>query len=388
MPKLLFLITQGHWGGAQKYVSDLATALASEFDITVAVGDPEGERQLQEQFSVQRSAFSVTIVQLKHLRRAISPIHDLLAVWEIKRLYQKVKPDLVHLNSSKAGVIGSFAKWVMFHGSCVMIYTAHGWVFEEPLPGPMKTLYRLAEKYTARAKDAIITLSEEDKKIAREKLGVPINRLTLIRNGVKEPTLPLSGAEARQSLSLPADAIVVGTIANHYKTKGLDVLLHVVAEIKKEIGNLQVIILGDGPERRQLEALIDKLDLHSCVRLTGFLPDAAKYLPAFDIFVLPSRKEGSPYTLLEAMHAGLPIIATTVGAIPDIITNGEHGLLVPRESPYALSTALRKLINDPEYANRLGLAAQNRANNFSLDQQIAATTTLYQSLLHPAAKSH
>ena len=388
MPKLLFLITQGHWGGAQKYVYDLATALAGEFDITVAVGDPEGERQLQEQFSVQRSAFSVTIVQLKHLRRAISPIHDLLAVWEIKRLYQKIQPDIVHLNSSKAGVIGSFAKWVMFHGSCVMIYTAHGWVFEEPLPGPMKTLYRLAEKYTARAKDAIITLSEEDKKIAREKLGVPINRLALIRNGVNPPTL-LSRAEARQSLNIPADAIVVGTIANHYKTKGLDVLLQAVAGTKKEIGNnLQVIILGDGPERRRLEALIDKLDLHSCVRLTGFLPDAAKYLTAFDIFVLPSRKEGSPYILLEAMHAGLPIIATTVGAIPTIITNGEHGLLVPRESPDALSTALRKLINDPEYANRLGLVAQNRANNFSLDQQIAATTTLYQSLLHPAAKSH
>jgi len=378
-PKLLFLTTQGHWGGAQKYVYDLATSLAGEFDIIVAVGDPEGEKQLQEKLQ---------IIQLQHLRREISPIHDLLAIWEIRNLYKKIKPDIVHLNSSKAGILGSLASQ-MSNVNCQMslIYTAHGWVFEEPLSRVSKNLYRLAEKYTARAKDAIIVLSGKDKTIAREKLGIPLNRLTLIPNGLNPPALSLPRAEARQILELKADATVVGTIANHYKTKGLDVLLRAVAEIKKEMDNLQVIIIGDGPERARLKALIAKLNLRACVRLTGFLPDANKYLPALDIFVLPSRKEGLPYTLLEAMRAGLPIIATAVGAMPTVITNGVDGLLVPPESPRALGQALQKFTANQEYHDQLGLAAKRRAEAFSLTKQIQATTTLYRSLLPPLGSS-
>ena len=379
-PRLLYVITYGHWGGAQKYIYDLAAALAGQFEVTVAVGDPEGAKDLQ--FQIANFRLQIDIVQLKHLKRAISPLDDLRAVFAIRRLYKTIKPDLIHLNSSKAGVLGSLAKINLQSEICnlKLIYTAHGWVFDEPLPWLVKRLYRVAEKVTARAKDAIIVLSEHDRQTAAQTLGVPAHKLALIQSGIAPPAL-FPRPEARSALGLATNGFIIGAIANHYRTKGLDVLLEAAASLKKEINNFHLVIIGDGPERPRLEAIINALNLQSAVTLTGFLPEAAKYLPAFDIFVLPSRKEGFPFTLLEAMAAGLPIIAASVGGVPEMITDDEQGIIVPPGSPDALRSAIKRLNDDPGLRQRLGDNARRRAAGFSLAQQIKATTTLYRSLM-------
>ena len=173
--KLLYIITQGEWGGAQRHVFDLATNLADEFDITVAVGEQDGRHDLQQKLQINSK---IQIVQLKHLIRPVSPIHDILALFEIAKLYKTLKPDIVHLNSSKAGITGSFAKLFVKNcklkiENCKLIYTVHGWVFNEPLGRAKKALYRWLEKFTARWKKKIIVLSDFDhqtgQKAGREK---------------------------------------------------------------------------------------------------------------------------------------------------------------------------------------------------------------------------
>lgn len=163
--------------------------------------------------------------------------------------------------------------------------------------------------------------------------------------------------------------MVVGTIANFYPTKGLDILI----QASPLLGNVHTVIIGDGPAR--------PASVPPRTHLLGTIPDAARLLPAFDVFVLPSRKEGLPYALIEAMAAGLPIVATTVGGIPEIITHEKNGLLVPVENPAALAAAIRRLVDDPSFRAQLGNAAKTSAEKFSFAAQLANTLAVYRGLL-------
>jgi glycosyltransferase involved in cell wall biosynthesis len=181
--KILYIITQGAWGGAQRYVFDLATNLGEEFEIFVAVGEQDGPQDLQkklEDWQADHDRAALTILQLKHLHRSIRPNQDIQAVLEIARLYQRIRPDIVHLNSTKAGIIGSFAKFGLWFRRAAVVYTVHGWVFNEPLHDKVRWLYAWLEKVTARCKDKIIVLSKPDKDSGTRVLQVSENCFTVI----------------------------------------------------------------------------------------------------------------------------------------------------------------------------------------------------------------
>ncbi len=378
--RLLFVITNGVWGGAQRYVFDLATNLADGFEVTVAVGEPDGRKDLQNK--VKNEKLKVKSVQLKHLVRKIHPIHDILAIFELRKLYKDLKPDIIHLNSSKAGIIGSIAS--IRHperspkgeveGSLeqrdsstrpkssvgmTVIYTVHGWVFNEPTRKLGKFLYRWLEKFTAHWKDKIIVLSDRDLNDGIQ-IDIDTNKLLKIPLGI-EPPVFLEREIARQFLDsclrrndknkilspflvphplrLAKDggrahsSSLIGTIANLYPSKGLDILIEAVKILslrgqspKQSPGiatpfglAMTFLIIGEGPEKLRLENLIKKYHLENTIFLIGALDNASQYLKAFDLFVLPSRKEGLPYTLLEALSAQIPIIATDVGGIKELL---------------------------------------------------------------------
>lgn len=386
MKKLLFVITQGEWGGAQRYVCDLATNLAEEFDVTVAMGEPEGRNELQKRLmditnNLERLTRPIEVISLKHLVRRISPYHDLLAIFELARLYKKLKPDIIHLNSSKASIIGSLATEILaldFRHLTTVIYTVHGWVFNEPLSWFHKKLYHFLEKLTARWKDGLILLSEAERRQGAWELGIAERKMTVIPHGVARSELMLTKNEARAELerlseqNLTAKKIV-GAIANYYPPKGLDVLIDAVALKKNELEKTCFFLIGDGPERENLTAKIISHKLTN-VFLTGTLPNAARLLPAFDLFVLPSRKEGLPYSLLEALAAGVPVVATNVGGVPSIIKNNSMGRLAPPENPPALGDAILSALKNP---NQFKLTPAG----YSLPDEIAATKAWYCSLL-------
>lgn len=372
--KILYIITQGIWGGAQRYVFDLSTNLSpADFVITVAVGEEQGPQDLQQALKASNKP-NLGIYQLHSLIRAISPIKDLRAIFEIRQLVKTLQPDILHLNSSKAGIIGSLAMLGLASKPKV-IYTVHGWVFLEPLAVSVRRLYKFLEKLTARLKDTIIILSEKEKRVAQN-LNIPESKLTIIPLGIKAPQfLTKNKAQLRlQKLSkqIRSPKLWIGTIANLFNTKGLDILIKSVPAILKEKPNARFYIIGSGPEEAQLKQLITRAQLSEKIFLLGAVPEAATLLPAFDLFVLPSRKEGLPYTILEAMAAGLPIVATTVGGISEVLANYPQRFLALPNNQLELTAAIIGALKNTERTTPV------IAN---LEQSITKTLECYQQVL-------
>ncbi len=337
--KILFVITQGAWGGAQRSVFDCATSLSQTHDITVAVGAKNTSSDLQDQ--LRTKAPGIRLVQLKHLVRPFSLIQDFLAIFELKKLYQTLQPDIVHLNSSKAGIVGSLSNLFSFP-SWKTVYTVHGWVFLEPLNHFTKWLYKTLEKMTARFKNAFIILSPEEKEVGLL-LGIPSSKISVIPLGIDPPKNSFTQTQAQNQLfsaeKMPRASEWIGTIAGLYPAKGIDLLIEAISKIKNHIDDTAFVIIGDGPERKNLEKKIQELQVSDIVFLVGKKENASELLSAFDKFVLPSKKEGQPYALLEAMSFHLPILATKVGGIPSLLEHYPNATICEPTSE-ALSEAL------------------------------------------------
>ena len=298
--KILFLVTQSEFGGAQRFIYTLICGLTQintriNTDITVAAG-PDGDDEKGLLSALEKQGIKTK--HLKYLRRSINPLFDFcLGIIEIYRLIKKEKPDILFLCSSKAGAMGSLAarysqKFVYKNSHLLVIYRIGGWTFNDPRCFLINWYYILIEKISAKWKDYIISNAECDRKQAIQMGIKPRKEIFVIYNGIGDLEF-LSREKAREFLELKDSEFVVGTIANDYPTKGLKYL-------KKAMENIdgKLVIIGKG---------------------NRYIPDAYKYLKAFDVFVLPSVKEGFPWTILEAIKAEIPIVATGVGAIPEII---------------------------------------------------------------------
>lgn len=375
--KIVYVVTQGEMGGAQRYVFELAQYMKElGYEVVVLVG--------AEKLELKKNLDMVGIETkpLKHLVRGINPLEDVLAIFELQKVFRQLRPALVHLNSGKAGFLGSLAAGLA--GIRAVIFTAHGFSFLEPKTWPVKLFLLLAEKLARPFRKKIITVSDADRKAAIfHKLGGVENIIT-IHNGLNfEKFKLLPKNQARQLLHIdPSDkAKLVGTIANLYKTKGLQYLFLAAKKITAQFPLTKFIVLGEGPQRVFLQKKLISLGLEKKVFLLGYLAEASSCLSAFDIFVLPSEKEGLPYTILEAMAAGKPIVATTVGGIPEILFDKQSALLVPPRDPQALTEAIQILLTNPELGNRLGKTAQRDVQRLSLENTVNKTVSIYQSLL-------
>ncbi len=362
--KVLLVVTQGGpWGGAQRYVFDIAKSLKDVFQIRAAVGEKHGDQSLQEKLRKE----GIEVTQLNHLVRSISPFKDTRAISELSDLYRDFLPDVVHLNSSKAGVLGALAR----RKKMKVVYTAHGWVFNEPLSFYKRSIYYMLEKVSARYKDAIVTLSEYDRKegerVARK------DALHVIPLGIE-----LSDSFQKKLDFDLEDKFVFGTIANFYKTKGVDLLIDAFAKVRKKHKNISCVIIGDGDQRRFLEKKIDAHGLQDDVYLLGYMDNARQYLGNFDVFVLASRKEGLPYTILEAQAAGLPVIATNVGGVSSVV-DSSTGWCPPPHDQSALAATMTASISRSDL-QKLGDTAKARIKrNHTLSSMIEAIRELYAS---------
>ncbi len=373
--KIIYIITQSEMGGAQKYVKDLATFFYSQnYDIKVASGQDGPLIKSLKEKDIHTHVF-------KNLVRQISPVKDIKAFFEIFSFLKKEKPDIVHLNSSKAGVIGAVA------AKCArvkkVVYTAHGFVFLEPLPFWKKQLYLLSEKISGIFKDAIICVSDFDKKNAIQYKIASEKKFITIHNGIDSASLHcIEKNEAKKifqsTLPFPSSHTVIGTIANFYVTKGLSYFLQAAAQIKKEKNNVIFIIIGEGELRQDLEKQIMENDLKQCVILPGRIHNAHAYLKCFDIYMCSSVKEGFPYSILEALAAFIPVVSTNVGGIPEIIQDKKSGSLVDPMNSRALADSCLRLIasevTSKEYCRE---AKKILDENFTLDQMLKATSLVY-----------
>lgn len=378
---ILYTITQGEAGGAQNYVASLARAAKSQnMAVNVAIGEL-GDNWLGQEIE----ALGGKIWPQDHLVRPISPLNDLLAIFELAQLYQKIKPNIIHLNSSKAGVLGALAG-IVYNAkakNCKIIYTAHGWVFNEPMSLVKKWLYLTLEKLTAKFKHKIICVSEYDRDVALANKIAPAEKLITIHNGIDTPNVKfLDKIAARQELfgnnHSQSNEVIIGCIANFYPTKGLNYLIETTKILVEQQQKIKVIIIGDGELRSELEKQIVENNVQSVITLVGKKNNAKKYLPAFDIAVMSSVKEGFPYYLLEAMTSSLPIVATKVGGVPEIIEDNKTGLLAESKNPSDLADKIQTLIDNPGLRQNFGQAGYERVKQeFSLEKMTRKTFETY-----------
>ena len=335
MKKILFIVTQSEMGGAQRYIFEVARGLdKTEYDILVAAG--EGDSELFQKLKDT----DVRRLYLKQMKRVPWPWQIILAILEIRNLLKREKPDVLFLCSTTAGLLGSIASLLLKIKNCKLkiIYRIGGWAFRDPRAFWKNWLVLLAEKLTAPLKDLIIVNSEVDRQLALKYKIVPEKKLTKIYNGIDVNALNFfPRKEARHLLISDFNSLLkseinnlwIGCVANFYKTKGLEYLIEAASRCDLPRRS-HLLIIGEGRLRPKLERLIKEYQLGNRVILAGRIPDAYQYLKAFDVFVLPSLKEGFPWIILEAITAEIPIVATKVGAIPEILN--ESFLVEPGNS--------------------------------------------------------
>lgn len=301
--KILFLITKGTWGGAQRYVFDLATSLPQDrFNVSVALGT-------QGLLALKLKEVSVPVHPISSLERDISLFSDPRSFVEIRRLLLKEKPDIVHLNSSKAAALGALA--ARFVGIKKIVFTVHGWPFGEKRNLLVKVLMWKISWMTALLSHHVVCVSDYDLHIA-QRMPFCRNKAVRIYNGIDSVIQFGSGDIIRHAF--PAGAHVTGTIGELNKNKNH---IELIEQARKN-PSMHVAIVGEGELRTALEQKIAEYGLGERVKLFGFMP-AAEVLKGFDTFALPSLKEGLPYVLLEAKAAGLPIVAKRVGGVGEIL---------------------------------------------------------------------
>lgn len=387
--KILYLITQTHYGGAQKYLLSLARYFKNGNTIDIAVG--EASHQDQNFFDEARS-LGIKPTILNKLVRDVSLVKAVEALFQIRSLLYKLRPDILHINSSMAGAVGSCAAWLYnldpLNKPIRVVYTAHGFVFNEPMPSWKQKLYIFIERISAGWKHAIITVSEYDKQQGLTHSIANEQRFFVIHPGVDRQDISLLPREdARAALGIAQETrFVIGTIASLYKTKGIANLIDAARLLQARGANYLFCIIGDGPEKEMLQKLVQKYELHHSVMFVGAKKQAARYLSAFDMFALSSVKEGFPYVLLEAGHAGLPLVATRVGGIPEILAPECADALVDPANPQQLANTLEHFVSSPQVREKhASLCTKKITSQFTRERMLADTEHLYERLCKTAA---
>jgi glycosyltransferase involved in cell wall biosynthesis len=261
----------------------------------------------------------------------------------------------------------------------VLVAHEHSWSFAGE---PLRRL--LDREVIARFSDAFVAVSRADRHAMIEVERIPPERIRFIPNGIA-PRAPTPGRDLRAELGLGPGPLL-GAVGSLRPEKRYEVLVEAVVRLRERHSTLRLLIAGGGDERPRLEALIERLGLHEVVLLLGRRNDVPDILAALDVAVSASEREGSPLAIMEYMEAQLPIVATAVGGVPDLIEDGVHGLLVAPGDPMAMAGAIERLLSDPTYAQSLGTRArERRGQEFDLDVMVGNVEALYDELL--AAKT-
>lgn len=298
-----------------------------------------------------------------------------LGAWaRLERFLRHEHVDVLHAHKFGSNVWGTMVGRMA--RVPVVLAHEHSWSYEG------QPLRRLLDRHLiARGADRLIAVSREDRRRMIEIEGIAPERTSFIPNGIP-PAGASAGADVRAELGIPRQARVIGSVGSLYPVKAFDVLLRATALLRDEWSDIQLMIAGVGPEQSALEELTQALGLGGSVWFLGHRTDIRDVLDALDIAVCCSDSEGCPLSVIEYMQVGLPVVATTVGGIPDLIEPGKHGLLVPPRDPPALAGALAELLREPERARSMGARARERQRaEFDIDVLIRRLEDLYKELL-------
>src|SRR3989344_6964945 len=372
--KVLYVITKGNFGGAQRYVYDLATNLPKDqFEVVVACGPNSAKAPLGKEGLISMlQEKGIRVISLRSSQRDINIFKDIKSFFEILKIIKEEKPNILNLNSSKVGGLGSLAGRIA--ETPKIIFTAHGWAFNENRGLISKAIILSLHWFTVLLAHTTLAVSEKTK---RDLSSMPFikNKIKAVHNGIEDfDTLPTE--ESRRILS-PNDTAktILFSLSELHPSKGFDVALRGLAKLPKEIKERIVYtIAGSGDEKENLENLSKELGIQEMVNFLGFVENAKKLLSGADIFLFPSRNENLPFAILEAGLKGLPIIATSVGGIPEIITDMQSRILVHPNNPKEIKEAILYFLDHPEKQKEFGLEIKKIVSeNFSLEKMVSET---------------
>jgi glycosyltransferase involved in cell wall biosynthesis len=322
-----------------------------QYEITFITG--EGDEDLM----ANARAAGHEVVLLPHLRSEIAPRDDRRVLADLQVCLKGF--DVVHTHSSKAGALGRLAAHRLEMSR--IVHTFHGFPFHQFQSWPRRTAYIQIERSVGRFTDVFLAVGPAVAAEAVTRRIAPPERIRTIGVALAKalnPPGPLDRAEARRLLGVPPGMQVVGTVGRLAFQKAPEDFVHALAGLRRS--DVFGVWIGDGPLRAKTERIAKKLGLADRMLFTGERHDVAALLPGIDVFAMASRYEGLPCAIVEAMSAGLPVVATAVNAVPDVVIAGETGLLAPPGMPDLLGRAIGHMLDNPAYAARLGAAGRAR----------------------------
>ncbi len=357
--KILLLITRAELGGGQTHVVDLLRGLRDEFEVELATGETGYLTEAAEELGIPAHV-------IPDLVQPMRPLQDLRAFWQCYRLIRKVRPDVVHTHTSKAGVIGRLAARL---AGVPAIFTAHTWCFAEGTSWKWKAVGIPAERIAARCAEQIITVSEANRELAMHHRIAAPDKFVTVHNGIADSPRQANPGEK----SLPR--IVMVARFSEQKAQGL--LIDAVAQIRAPF---RLLLVGDGPLRAAVERQVAKLNLGDRVSFLGQRMDIAEILASSHIFALFTRWEGFPISILEAMRAGLPVVASDVNGVREAVAEGATGFLAPAGDIAIFRRRLEQLLEDNSLREKFGIAGRQRfEKEFTVEAMLLRTAGIYRS---------
>ncbi len=381
--RVLRVIARLNVGGPALHVTYLARGLAERgYETTLVAGDVgRGEESMA--FVAERAG--VEIVSLPGLSRELSPLRDALAAVRLAHLIRRLRPDVVHTHTAKAGAVGRAAALLAGPRRPVVVHTFHGHVLRGYFGRAGTLLFRAIETILVRGTDRLVAVSPEvrDELVA---LGVaPADRFSVIRLGIElEPRVSFDGdvAEVRRRHGIAAGSFVVGWFGRMTAVKRTDDLLTVLAALHARGVDALLLLVGDGDDRERLEQRAHELGLARSCLFLGYQEDVAPWYAVCDAVVLTSASEGTPVTIIEALAAGRAVVATRVGGVPDVVDDGETGFLVPPGDTEALAERLETLARDPGRRAEMGETGRRRVlRRYAVERLVDDVDALYRELL-------
>jgi lipopolysaccharide/colanic/teichoic acid biosynthesis glycosyltransferase/glycosyltransferase involved in cell wall biosynthesis len=386
-PHVMMVITKGEAGGAQSHVLALCEALRNDIHFTVVIGGPTEGSVLAQQLT----ALGITVCPLPQMVESLLPWRLWPAVQGLVALIAAHPPDLIHTHSAIAGLTARLASQ---RTERPVVYTVHGFGFKPQVPWLRRHMANLAERAMAGWTTQMICVSEHERELAYQ-LRIHHERVHVIPNGIAVQTPTISTDKSGEAWLAPSanknsttanvplttNVPRIIMVARMKSPKRHDLLLRALATVRDEVGfELPLTLAGDGPDRKAFEALSDQLQLEQ-VRWLGDVHNVPELLQAHDIFVLLSDHEGMPITVLEAMRAGVAILASDLPGIREQIIHNQEGLLCANNEIVIVQQLLR-LVQEPYLRKRLGRAAQEHfQNTFTVDHMARQVQAVYQQCL-------
>jgi glycosyltransferase involved in cell wall biosynthesis len=368
--RLLLGITLSQMGGAQKVVQEIIRHLPEDdYEITLAT-KPGGDLiSWIKDINCSRKS-PVNIVELDSSQREINPWNDFRLFNDLRNIIHQHDIQVVHFHSSKMGIVGRAAAaslkvpWILF--------TVHGWGINDYQSTATQTMLGVAEQVCGRWADEIVCVCNSDLEKGRINKWIPSNKGIVIHNGMPDTSTYKRTGHFRESLGISPDSIVVGTVARLTEAKAPEFLLKVANRLFQKNNEIHVVIIGDGPLEGDCRDLVNALGIEKRVHLVGAKNNVPQLLPEFDIFTLLSRWEGFPLAIIEAMFAGLPVVATNVGGVCEALEDGITGFLVNELVEEAAVDKLNRLLESPELRVSMGANGRNKAKRLLTVEQMVS----------------